>query len=472
MATKWPIEKIPRNSEALSSKFPDYEIIEHVLLTCTDVVNNNNKFYSLEIHKSSNGSYRTYSHYGRNIKSSDQGAFELRGPGSLEEMKKVFDDIVKDKTTRKKEQYQKVEVVKGSVGSPKARLIVRKVEADASIVKKAKSTAPEIKIDPLVAQLIDQIFADSSATLKSMVDVSITADGFETPIGVLSPKQLENGRAVLMDFKNFFAGKKTSKEELGKLNSRYFTLIPHQFGYKITENDWIKNDVDLQRESDLLQLMGDSLEIGSAAFSDSAASKLSQLGINIEVVDKNSNEFSKAENSIHTTISNHHRDLQKIKVKNLFRIELPGERKRYEATSIGNEQALFHGSRNCNVVGILKHGLLIAPPEAPVSGYAFDKGLYFADMSSKSLNYSLKSFGRAPSRDSCFLFLTKVKCGKMLELDDGDYQAATSCKQKGCDSVKGVVGRRLLHNEYITYTLQQNTLTHLVELTRPVSYYY
>jgi hypothetical protein len=28
----------------------------------------------------------------------------------------------------------------------------------------------------------------------------------------------------------------------------------------------------------------------------------------------------------------------------------------------------------------------IAPPEAPVSGYRFGKGCYFADMSSKSLN--------------------------------------------------------------------------------------
>ena len=29
----------------------------------------------------------------------------------------------------------------------------------------------------------------------------------------------------------------------------------------------------------------------------------------------------------------------------------------------------------------------IAPPEAPVTGYMFGKGLYFADLSSKSANY-------------------------------------------------------------------------------------
>ncbi len=34
-------------------------------------------------------------------------------------------------------------------------------------------------------------------------------------------------------------------------------------------------------------------------------------------------------------------------------------------------------------VGILSKGLLIAPPEAPVTGYMFGKGLYFADMVTK-----------------------------------------------------------------------------------------
>jgi poly [ADP-ribose] polymerase len=34
---------------------------------------------------------------------------------------------------------------------------------------------------------------------------------------------------------------------------------------------------------------------------------------------------------------------------------------------------LWHGSRVSNFLGILSEGLRIAPPEAPVSGYAFGK---------------------------------------------------------------------------------------------------
>jgi hypothetical protein len=52
-----------------------------------------------------------------------------------------------------------------------------------------------------------------------------------------------------------------------------------------------------------------------------------------------------------------------------------------------NRQLLWHGSRLTNWVGILSQGLRIAPPEAPVTGYMFGKGVYFADLSSKSANY-------------------------------------------------------------------------------------
>lgn len=40
-----------------------------------------------------------------------------------------------------------------------------------------------------------------------------------------------------------------------------------------------------------------------------------------------------------------------------------------------------------NYVGILSEGLKIAPPEAPSTGYMFGKGVYFADVCSKSAAY-------------------------------------------------------------------------------------
>jgi poly [ADP-ribose] polymerase len=59
--------------------------------------------------------------------------------------------------------------------------------------------------------------------------------------------------------------------------------------------------------------------------------------------------------------------------------------------STGNRMLLWHGSRLSNWTGILSQGLRIAPPEAPVTGYMFGKGVYFADMFSKSANYCYAS---------------------------------------------------------------------------------
>ena len=64
---------------------------------------------------------------------------------------------------------------------------------------------------------------------------------------------------------------------------------------------------------------------------------------------------------------------------------------------------LWHGSRLSNFVGILSQGLRIAPPEAPVSGYLFGKGIYLADMAEKSIHYC-RSYGS----DTALILLIQV----------------------------------------------------------------
>ena len=94
---------------------------------------------------------------------------------------------------------------------------------------------------------------------------------------------------------------------------------------------------------------------------------------------------------------------------------LPG----YRGSGLGNRFLLFHGSRTSNLAGILSQGLWIAPPEAPVTGYMFGKGVYFADMSSKSANYCFAT----RSNPVGLLLLCEVALGQSLELVDADYEA-------------------------------------------------
>ncbi len=80
----------------------------------------------------------------------------------------------------------------------------------------------------------------------------------------------------------------------------------------------------------------------------------------------------------------------------------PNEQTNYN-TKIGNNMLLWHGSRLSNFVGILSQGLRIAPPEAPVSGYLFGKGIYLADMAEKSINYC-----RSHGSDTALILLIEV----------------------------------------------------------------
>lgn len=70
---------------------------------------------------------------------------------------------------------------------------------------------------------------------------------------------------------------------------------------------------------------------------------------------------------------------------------------------------LWHGSRISNFVGILSQGLRIAPPEAPVSGYLFGKGIYLADMAEKSIHYC-RSYG---SDTALILLIEVINCGNL-----------------------------------------------------------
>lgn len=53
----------------------------------------------------------------------------------------------------------------------------------------------------------------------------------------------------------------------------------------------------------------------------------------------------------------------------------------------------------------------IAPPEAPSTGFMFGKGLYFADMFSKSVGYA-RNHNVGGSSESAVLLLCEVALGK------------------------------------------------------------
>lgn len=70
-----------------------------------------------------------------------------------------------------------------------------------------------------------------------------------------------------------------------------------------------------------------------------------------------------------------------LELTDLYSLERKGEQSTFDevAGALDNHQLLWHGSRMTNFAGIISQGLRIAPPEAPVTGYMFGKGVYFGE---------------------------------------------------------------------------------------------
>jgi poly [ADP-ribose] polymerase len=155
-------------------------------------------------------------------------------------------------------------------------------------------------------------------------------------------------------------------------------------------------------------------------------------------------------------------------VINIYRIERQGENNRFKESKYSglensDRRLLWHGSRSTNFGGILSQGLRIAPPEAPVNGYMFGKGVYLADTSSKSAGYCC----HYNSGGIGLLLLCDAELGApMLELEHSNYNAGEDAIQAGKIATLGKMpdvgisassarSGGLWYNEYIVYDVAQ-----------------
>lgn len=147
-----------------------------------------------------------------------------------------------------------------------------------------------------------------------------------------------------------------------------------------------------------------------SAGSDSSLDQYySKLNTEIKSIPRGSEEFKIIQEYITNTHAETHKSYE-LEIVDLFDVKRQGEEKRFKPfKKLHNRMLLWHGSRTTNFAGILSQGLRIAPPEAPSTGYMFGKGIYFADMVSKSANYCFTS----PGNNHGLLLLCEVALGNV-----------------------------------------------------------
>ncbi|XP_041832319.1 poly [ADP-ribose] polymerase 1 [Melanotaenia boesemani] len=358
---------------------------------------------------------------------------------------------------------------------------------DEEAVKQLTATAgTKSKLAKPVQELIKIIF-DVESMKKAMVEFEI--DLQKMPLGKLSKRQIQSAYALLSEVQQAVSDC-VPEAQILDLSNRFYTLIPHDFGMKkpplLSNLDYIQAKV--QMLDNLLDIeVAYSLLRGGAQDNDHDPidTNYEKLKTKIEVVDKATQEAEVIVQYVKNTHAATH-NTYTLEVQEIFKIAREGENQRYRPfEELHNRQLLWHGSRTTNYAGILSQGLRIAPPEAPVTGYMFGKGVYFADMVSKSANYCHTS----QSDPVGLILLAEVALGNMHELKKASHITKLP---KGKHSVKGL-GRTapdpsatftlngvqvplgkgvqtntddtsLLYNEYIVYDVAQINMKYLLKV--------
>ncbi|XP_063237914.1 poly [ADP-ribose] polymerase [Bacillus rossius redtenbacheri] len=307
------------------------------------------------------------------------------------------------------------------------------------------------------------------------------------PLGKISRRQIQQAYSVLTELQELFKSNGPDIRFIDASN-RFYTLVPHDFGVDnapvIRSEDVIKQKVEML--DSLMEIEIAYSMIGSADTHDPDVNVVDahykKLNTDISILERDSEEFSVIEKYLQNTHAETHSQYS-LEIVDVFKIARKGEESRFKPfRKLPNRHLLWHGSRVTNFAGILSQGLRIAPPEAPVTGYMFGKGIYFADMVSKSANYCATS----KMNSKGVLLLCDVALGNMYERTDADYieklpAGKHSCKGVGMTQpdpsevsalgdirvpfgkpVKIKQRSSLLYNEYIVYDPAQVNIKFLI----------
>lgn len=451
-------------------KYPDnFDVVKKAVLQITDIKTNRNKYYAIELHKSGT-KFRVFTHYGRTDDletNPNAGVRESRYCSSLVEAQSVYDTIYKQKTSARK-GYKEVNLASSRIGSSKSVGKSSGHVDDATLEKMANNDKDDKKDKPKVSVLpksvqtfVEYIYAEATNALTSTVNASITANGIETPLGVLTLGQIEKGQSILDELYELIKSKKKTekvKSKMTDLSGEFYTVIPHRIGRtrQAAEQAIITTLDDFSQKNDTLQLMRDMLAVSSKDTSvlvnPEIDKKYKALGCDIRAL--GSDEFHKIKKYVEKSQLG-----SGLKVKTAYGIGRPPEIKSFH--NVGNIKQLFHGSGSENWVGILSRGLLLPKVVVSLGVHRTDagwlgNGIYFGDTISTTVGYA-----HPGSRGTRMAAVVDVALGKIKQYSKITY--GLNSPPSGYNSCHGIRGTQFHDDEFVIYNQNQQKLKYLIE---------
>eukprot|EP00276_Gloeochaete_wittrockiana_P011318 CAMPEP_0184646682 /NCGR_PEP_ID=MMETSP0308-20130426/3420_1 /TAXON_ID=38269 /ORGANISM="Gloeochaete witrockiana, Strain SAG 46.84" /LENGTH=644 /DNA_ID=CAMNT_0027076925 /DNA_START=63 /DNA_END=1997 /DNA_ORIENTATION=- len=464
-----------------------------LMLNQTDVtfgVQGHNKFYvcQLLVPNIPTGAWYVFTRWGR---VGVPGQNKNQKFESFESAMMEFEKKFKDKTGNLWEhrddfvfqngKYDMVEIDHGAAAEDEA-------PADSALVEvpKKQKLAANSSLDQRLQTLIELI---SSHKIMESTLQEMEIDLKKMPLGKLTKKQIREGYEILSQLEEVLKGRGDGEQTVEDLTNRFYSKIPHDFGRR--RPTLINSLVVLKAKMEVLEALGD-IEIAQSMIKvkkeeenvHQLDSIYASLNCTVQPLPKDHETYKMIVKMVENTHAPTHSSYT-LEVVDVFEVERKEEKPRYEPfKKLHNRQLLWHGSRVTNFMGILSQGLRIAPPEAPHAGYMFGKGIYFADMVSKSANYCACN----RNQDSGLLLLGEVALGDALELEQAQYIEQLPSKKhstkgwgktipdpKGAVTLPGGIVAHLgkpigsdhqksvlQYNEMIVYSVNQVLLRYLV----------
>ncbi|KAL8170322.1 hypothetical protein V2J09_022126 [Rumex salicifolius] len=354
-------------------------------------------------------------------------------------------------------------------------------------VTKKKASDDNCQLAPALAELIKMLF-NVEAYRAAMMEFEINLS--EMPLGKLSKGNIERGYEALTQLQNLLSNDALDpsirESRIVDASNKFFTMIPSIHPHIIRDEDDFKSKVKMLEALQDIEIASNIVGFG-VNNEDSLDENYKKLHCDISPLPHDSEEFRLIEKYLMTTHAPTHTEWA-LELEEVFSLEREGELDKYAPyrEKLGNRMLLWHGSRLTNYVGILSEGLRIAPPEVPVTGYMFGKGIYFADLVSKSAQYCYTD----KKNPVGLMLLSEVALGEVYELKQAKFMEKPP---RGKHSTKGlgkkipqpseyaqwrdgvvvpcgkpvdskVKASELMYNEYIVYNTAQVKMQFLLKV--------
>lgn len=194
-------------------------------LNLSDLKNNNNKFYLIQILIHSNTKECFF--WNRWGRVGYQGQNSFNKCQDVAKAKKIFLDKYSQKTSK---GYESIEIDYANEEKKDEKKIKKEKKAEQSEKngKNGKEKAKkDLVFDEKVKNLLNLIF-DLKLMNQQMKEIGYDAN--KMPLGKLSQQMIKDGYEVLRDIEQVL--KAAKKGDLFELSSRFYTIIPHNFGYQ------------------------------------------------------------------------------------------------------------------------------------------------------------------------------------------------------------------------------------------------